>query len=134
MTPTETLILGAYFFVLSILAIYGWHRYYLVYLYMKHKGDKVATPAAARRRWPAVTVQLPLYNEMYVVDRLIDAVCRIDYPRELLEIQVLDDSTDETQDIAELAVRRYAARRASTSSTCTATTAPATRPARSTPA
>jgi hypothetical protein len=46
---------------------------------------------------------------MYVADRLIDAVCRIDYPRELLEIQVLDDSTDETRDIAELAVRRFAA-------------------------
>ncbi|HZA51389.1 MAG TPA: cellulose synthase family protein, partial [Myxococcaceae bacterium] len=57
---------------------------------------------------PAVTIQLPLYNEMYVADRLIEAVCGIEYPRELLEIQVLDDSTDETQGIAELAVRRYA--------------------------
>ena len=47
---------------------------------------------------------------MYVADRLIDAVCEIDYPRELLEIQVLDDSTDETTEIAELAVRRHAAR------------------------
>ena len=46
---------------------------------------------------------------MYVVDRLVDAVCRIEYPRELLEIQVLDDSTDETTEIAELAVRRHAA-------------------------
>ena len=46
---------------------------------------------------------------MYVVDRLVEAVCRIEYPRELLEIQVLDDSTDETQEIAELAVRRFAA-------------------------
>ncbi len=79
MTPTETLILGAYFFVLSILAVYGWHRYYLVYLYMKHKGDKVATPVVPDT-WPAVTVQLPLYNEMYVVDRLVEAVCRMDYP------------------------------------------------------
>ena len=58
---------------------------------------------------PRVTVQLPFYNEMYVVDRLIDAVCQMDYPRELLEIQVLDDSTDETRQIAELAVRRRAA-------------------------
>src|SRR6185295_19226684 len=53
---------------------------------------------------------LPIYNEMYVADRLIDAVCELDYPRELLEIQVLDDSTDETTEIAELAVRRHAAR------------------------
>src|SRR3989475_7412409 len=56
-----------------------------------------------------VTIQLPLYNEMYVADRLIDAVCRLDYPRELLEIQVLDDSIDETRSIAALAVRRWAA-------------------------
>ena len=55
-------------------------------------------------------MQLPIYNEMYVADRLIDAVCELDYPRELLEIQVLDDSTDETTEIAELAVRRHAAR------------------------
>ena len=59
---------------------------------------------------PRVTIQLPIFNEMYVADRLIDAVCEMDYPRELLEIQVLDDSTDETTEIAELAVRRHAAR------------------------
>jgi cellulose synthase/poly-beta-1,6-N-acetylglucosamine synthase-like glycosyltransferase len=59
---------------------------------------------------PRVTIQLPIYNEMYVADRLIDRVCEIEYPRELLEIQVLDDSTDETREIAELAVRRHAAR------------------------
>ena len=58
---------------------------------------------------PVVTIQLPLYNEMYVADRLIASVCAIDYPRELLEIQVLDDSVDETRSIAELAVRRFAA-------------------------
>src|SRR5262249_17801804 len=50
-----------------------------------------------------------IYNEMYVADHLIDAVCLLDYPRERLEIQVLDDSTDETREIAELAVRRHAA-------------------------
>jgi cellulose synthase/poly-beta-1,6-N-acetylglucosamine synthase-like glycosyltransferase len=57
-----------------------------------------------------VTVQLPIFNEMYVADRLIDAVCAIRYPKDKLQIQVLDDSTDETRDIAELAVRRQAAR------------------------
>src|SRR5688572_19163780 len=108
MTPTETLTLAAYFFVLVILAVYGWHRYYLVYLYMRHP-DKSARPGPQLAPLPAVTIQLPLYNEMYVADRLIEAVCRIDYPRELLEIQVLDDSTDETRGIAELAVRRFAA-------------------------
>ena len=109
MTWPETLILVLYFFVLSILAIYGWHRYYLVYLYMKHRDQAPPAPGPLAA-CPPVTVQLPIYNEMYVADRLIDAVCEMDYPRELLEIQVLDDSTDETKDIAELAVRRHASR------------------------
>ena len=102
MTPSDTIILVSYFFVLSILAVYGWHRYYLVYLYMRHKDSQPVEPEPLNPL-PVVTVQLPIYNEMYVADRLIDAVCRLDYPRELLEIQVLDDSTDETREIAELA-------------------------------
>src|SRR6185295_12664 len=109
MTASETLILGTYFFVLVILAVYGWHRYYLVYLYMKNKG-KQPVPAGPMGALPIVTIQLPIYNEMYVADRLIDSVCRVDYPRELLEIQVLDDSTDETQGVAEQAVRRNVAK------------------------
>src|SRR5438552_4937635 len=108
MTPAETLTLAAYFFVLIILAVYGWHRYYLVYLYMRHR-DKVPQPGPAPDPLPVVTIQLPLYNEMYVADRLIESVCRIEYPRDRLEIQVLDDSTDETCAIAERAVRRFAA-------------------------
>src|ERR1041384_5874971 len=108
MTFSEILILGTYFFVLVILAVYGWHRYYLVYLYMKNK-DKMPVPAGPMGALPVVTVQLPIYNEMYVADRLIDAVCKLDYPHELLEIQVLDDSTDETRSVAEQAVRRNAA-------------------------
>src|SRR5437660_9069457 len=108
MTPAETFTLAAYFFVLIILAVYGWHRYYLVYLYMSNR-DKESKPGPALDPLPVVTIQLPLYNEMYVADRLIEAVCRIDYPRDRLEIQVLDDSVDETVSIAELAVRRFAA-------------------------
>jgi cellulose synthase/poly-beta-1,6-N-acetylglucosamine synthase-like glycosyltransferase len=107
MTPAETLTLSAYFFVLIVLAVYGWHRYYLVYLYMRNRG-KEPKAGPQLNPLPVVTIQLPLYNEMYVADRLIDAVCRIEYPRELLEIQVLDDSVDETCSIAELAVRRFA--------------------------
>ena len=107
----ETLILVLYFFVLSILAIYGWHRYYLIRLYTRNRDNVPADlPPPARKDLPQVTIQLPIYNEMYVADRLIDTVCEMDYPRELLEIQVLDDSTDETTEIAELAVRRHAAR------------------------
>ena len=91
MTPLETLTLAAYFFVLIILAVYGWHRYYLVYLYMRYR-DREPKPGPPLDPMPVVTIQLPLFNEMYVADRLIDAVCRIEYPRDLLEIQVLDDS------------------------------------------
>ncbi len=108
MTPVETLTLAVYFFVLVILAVYGWHRYYLVYLYMKHK-DHQPAPLGSFETLPRVTVQLPIYNEMYVAERLIDAVCQLDYPRELLEIQVLDDSVDETTAVAGRAVRRHAA-------------------------
>jgi cellulose synthase/poly-beta-1,6-N-acetylglucosamine synthase-like glycosyltransferase len=110
MTTYETLTLVSYFFVLSILGIYGWHRYFIVYQYMKFK-DRVPGPPPPMDddEWPAVTLQLPIYNEMYVVDRLIDAICQIDYPRDRFEIQVLDDSTDETRGIVDLAVRRQAA-------------------------
>src|SRR5213078_307625 len=108
MTPAETVTLVSYFFVLIILAVYGWHRYYLVYLYMRNR-DNEPKAGPPLDPLPVVTIQLPLYNEMYVADRLIEAVCRLDYPRDRLEIQVLDDSTDETRGIAELAVRRFAA-------------------------
>src|SRR5204862_6500653 len=103
MTLAETLTLAAYFFVLIVLAIYGWHRYYLVYLYMSNR-DKEPKPCPPLDPSPVVTIQLPLFNEMYVAERLIDAVCAIDYPRERFEVQVLDDSTDETRSIAEPAV------------------------------
>ena len=71
-------------------------------------------PAAERQdlpkhELPRITVQLPLFNELYVVDRLLKAVTAIDYPREKLEIQVLDDSTDETVEVAEAVVAKYAA-------------------------
>ncbi len=109
MTLAETLILASYFFVLIILAFYGWHRYYLVYMYMRNR-DKQPRAGAQLSPLPVVTIQLPLYNEMYVADRLIESVCELDYPRELLELQVLDDSTDETRGIAEAAVRRFASK------------------------
>ena len=102
----DIFILIPYLAILSILAIYGVHRYYLVYLYLKNK-DKVAQPTARLATKPKVTVQLPIYNEMYVVERLVEAVCKIQYPNELLEIQVLDDSTDGTVEIATACVAKY---------------------------
>jgi cellulose synthase/poly-beta-1,6-N-acetylglucosamine synthase-like glycosyltransferase len=106
MSPLEVALLGLYFLVLVILAVFGLHRYVMVYLYFRHR-DRRALPAPPPERLPRVTVQLPLYNEMYVVDRLLESVTRIRHPRELLEIQVLDDSTDETNAIARAAVVRY---------------------------
>jgi cellulose synthase/poly-beta-1,6-N-acetylglucosamine synthase-like glycosyltransferase len=88
--------------------VFGLHHHIMVFLYYRYR-DRRALPAPPPARLPRVTVQLPLYNEMYVVDRLLDSVCRIDYPKELLEIQVLDDSTDETVAIAEAAVERHRA-------------------------
>jgi cellulose synthase/poly-beta-1,6-N-acetylglucosamine synthase-like glycosyltransferase len=104
-------LLIPYFIVLTILAAYGAHRYWMVYLYYKHKKNKTTEPAAHFQfdDLPRVTVQLPIFNEQYVVDRLLDAVCRLDYPREKLDIQLLDDSTDETIEVARILVDRYAA-------------------------
>src|SRR3954452_15317813 len=99
MTWVEVLFLATYFLVLLILSIYGSHRYVMAYLFYKYKGNLPA-PKAKFQTLPRVTIQLPVFNEMYVVERLIDAVARMDYPRDRLEIQVLDDSTDETQGIA----------------------------------
>jgi cellulose synthase/poly-beta-1,6-N-acetylglucosamine synthase-like glycosyltransferase len=78
----------------------------MVFLYYRHR-DTARGRCRLPARLPRVTVQLPLYNEMYVVDRLVDSVCRIRYPKDLLEIQILDDSVDETQEIAKAAVERY---------------------------
>lgn len=58
--------------------------------------------------YPYVTVQLPIFNEIYVIERLIQAACELDWPRQRLEIQVLDDSTDETRFLAARLIRRYA--------------------------
>ena len=92
-------VVSLYFAVLGVLSVCGFHRYAMVWLYYRHK-DETPRPRVFFKDLPAVTVQLPIYNEMYVTERLIDAVCKLDYPREKLEIQVLDDSTDETVEIA----------------------------------
>jgi cellulose synthase/poly-beta-1,6-N-acetylglucosamine synthase-like glycosyltransferase len=104
-------LLIPYFIVLTILAGYGAHRYWLVYLYYKNKKNKTTAPAAffTAEELPRTTVQLPIFNEQYVVERLLDSVCRLDYPREKLDIQLLDDSTDETVEVARILVDRYAA-------------------------
>jgi cellulose synthase/poly-beta-1,6-N-acetylglucosamine synthase-like glycosyltransferase len=101
--------LAAYYFVLTLLAVYGMHRAFMVRLYYRHRGDD-PRPLGALEPLPVVTVQLPLYNEVYVVERLLDAVMDLDYPKELLEVQVLDDSNDETREVARAAVELYRGR------------------------
>jgi cellulose synthase/poly-beta-1,6-N-acetylglucosamine synthase-like glycosyltransferase len=105
MTWVEVLFLATYFLVLLVLSVYGSHRYVMAYLYYKYKGN-LPSPREKFTEPPRVTIQLPIFNEMYVVERLIDAVAGIEYPRDRLEIQLLDDSTDETQGIARAKVDR----------------------------
>lgn len=94
-----------YFAILCILSIYGIHRFVMATLYRIYRKD-IPHPDAKFSDLPRVTIQLPMFNERYVIERLIDAVCEIRYPREKLQIQVLDDSIDETQKIAADAVAR----------------------------
>jgi cellulose synthase/poly-beta-1,6-N-acetylglucosamine synthase-like glycosyltransferase len=106
MSPIDLFVILAYGAVLLVLSVYGSHRYYMAYLYYRHK-FRLPTPLRRFQELPRVTVQLPIFNEMYVVNRLIGAVCALDWPRHLLEIQVLDDSTDETCDMARACIDRW---------------------------
>ena len=99
----EFIIIGIYMLVLSVLGLYGFHRGWLLYLYWRHRKHAPAAPQHFTEL-PRVTVQLPMYNEMYVAERLLESVAAIDYPKDKLEIQVLDDSTDETVEIARVKV------------------------------
>jgi len=101
-------IMIPYFLILGVLAAYGIHRYWLVYCYSKYRANVPAKPAEPAT-WPNVTIQLPIFNERYVVERLVEAISRLDYPSSLLEVQLLDDSTDETQAVARACVERYRA-------------------------
>ncbi|HEX3435691.1 MAG TPA: cellulose synthase family protein [Pseudacidobacterium sp.] len=105
----DTALLIPYFVVMVILAFYGLHRYQLVYLYYKHRKNAAKEPPKRFTQLPRVTVQLPIFNEQFVIDRLIESCCNLDYPRDLLEIQVLDDSTDETKNVAANLVEQYRA-------------------------
>ena len=105
----DAAVLLPYFAVMIVLALYGVHRYTMCYLYFRYRKNYRPDPPRHFEELPMVTVQLPIFNEQFVIDRLIEAVCAMDYPREKLDIQVLDDSTDETQQVAADIVGRYAA-------------------------
>lgn len=98
-----------YLSVLIGLSCYGLHRYFIVYLFLKNR-NRPPQPLSHFSDLPVVTVQLPLFNEIYVVQRLLKAVSELDYPRDRLQIQVLDDSTDETREITRSSVEELSAR------------------------
>jgi cellulose synthase/poly-beta-1,6-N-acetylglucosamine synthase-like glycosyltransferase len=102
-------ILIPYFTVLFILSIYALHRFQVIRNYFKHRKNVTTEPLKRFKQLPSVTIQLPLYNERYVVERLVAEVVKVEYPKALLQIQVLDDSSDDTAPVAEALVKRYRA-------------------------
>ncbi|MDI6739542.1 MAG: glycosyltransferase family 2 protein [Candidatus Edwardsbacteria bacterium] len=106
MSGFEIFLLALYAVLMVIITVYSFHAYLMVYLYHR-KGRARERKTVQFDQWPIVTVQLPVYNEQYVVERLITASCRLEYPRDRLEIQVLDDSTDETLAIAKELADRF---------------------------
>jgi cellulose synthase/poly-beta-1,6-N-acetylglucosamine synthase-like glycosyltransferase len=102
-------LLVPYFLLLVILSVYGCHRYEMIRRYMKNKKNLLVEPPLKFETLPRITVQLPIYNERYVVERLLEEVSKMDYPKHLLQIQVLDDSTDDTHSFTEALVSDYQA-------------------------
>lgn len=102
----ETFILIFYFLSLSVLFAFGMHGLFLLYYYRKYKNKKIVQPPMPDE-FPVVTVQVPLFNELYVSERIVHTICKMNYPKDKLEIQVLDDSTDETQQILKPIVAHY---------------------------
>lgn len=99
-------IIGLYFFSLVILFVFGSSGFMMIYYYFKNRNKKLEQPPILSN-YPDVTVQLPIYNEIYVVHRLLDSVTKLEYPHEHLEIQVIDDSNDETTIEIAKCVERY---------------------------
>ncbi len=92
------------------LAVYGLNSFILTFLYLRHRRATVLTPPSDYSSLPIVTVQAPVYNERHVIERVIDAVAALDYPRQRLQIQILDDSTDDTTRLARARAARHRAR------------------------
>jgi len=106
----ESLILSAYIISLTILFFFGSHGFNMIYYYFKtfnKRTEDLDEKDFIMDEYPVVTVQIPLYNEQYVITRLIDSVLRLDYPKDKLEIQILDDSTDETTQIIDNHIKKY---------------------------
>ena len=100
----QLVFLVLYSVAIFVLAIFGLHKFFLLHIYNSCKKRTVKNPPKPAS-WPLVTVQLPIYNEKYVLKRLIRSIISFDYPKDKLNIQVLDDSTDSTSKLAERIVR-----------------------------
>ena len=107
-SPLSVTLVYLYFGLLGLLSVYGVHRVFILALYWWHRADPPV--AGALPTLPRVTVQLPVFNERAVVERLIDAACALDWPADRLEVQVLDDSTDDTVTVSRAAAARWRAR------------------------
>lgn len=105
--PFDWAMLIPYFSVLAILSIYGMHRYAMIRGWLKHRAKFTGEPPSRFETLPRITIQLPIYNERYVVERLLEETSKIDYPQELLQVQVLDDSTDDTHPFTQALVEDY---------------------------
>ncbi len=106
----ESLILSAYIISLTILFFFGAHGFNMIYYYFKTfnlRTKDLNEEDFFMNEYPSVTIQIPLFNEQYVITRLIDAVLRMDYPKDKLEVQILDDSTDETTAIISEHIKKY---------------------------
>jgi cellulose synthase/poly-beta-1,6-N-acetylglucosamine synthase-like glycosyltransferase len=104
-----SIVVAAYFTSLAVLACYGLHRWYLLAVWLRHGRARPPRPIREFEELPHLTVQLPIFNERHVVERLIAAVSALDYPRERLDVQVLDDSTDDTSELVAREVARLRA-------------------------
>src|SRR5689334_16824314 len=109
LSPFDWMLLVPYFGILIVLSIYGVHRYETIRRYLKYRSKLPKQAARHFSELPEVTIQLPIYNERFVVERLLSETCKIDYPRHLLQIQVLDDSSDETHPYTERLCNQLAA-------------------------
>jgi cellulose synthase/poly-beta-1,6-N-acetylglucosamine synthase-like glycosyltransferase len=107
LAPFDYAILVPYFTVLIVLSFYGLHRYKVIHEYFKHKKKFLAQTPAKFAELPRVTIQLPIFNERFVVERLLAETTKMDYPAHLIQFQVLDDSTDDTHPFTEALCREY---------------------------
>jgi len=119
MESMQSVWLVIYLFALLSLFTYGMNCYLLMIFYRLRRPRALSRHIEIKKtfyqnypskNWPRVTIQLPIFNERYVVERLIESVCRFDYPKELFDIQILDDSTDDTIDIAKSVARQMKGR------------------------